>query len=141
MPRKVQPKLSKDQLLSLEMLHLEVVAAIEDGSFTYEQCYSWLGSCVLWLFVGVKLRKSVGVMQDAVKHAEAMLQSYHNGKLELDNDDIDLIKFWVDAMAYLAKHCTLTVASTCADIAENRVNNFIKELNDRRKDQQQQSSG
>ncbi len=141
MPRKVPAKLSRDQLLSLEALHLEVIAAIEDGSFTYEQCYSWLGSCVLWLFVGVELKKHVGSMQYLTTHAERMLREDHNGKLELDNDDIDMLKLGVDAMAELARTTSLALATHCADIAEKRVNNFIKELNDRRKDQQQQGSG
>ena len=97
---------------------------------------------MLWLFVGVELKHRVGEMQALATHAEGMLREYHKGKLELDTDDISMLKLGVDAMAELAKLTSLALATYCADIAERRVNKFMKELDEcKRKNQQQQSSG
>lgn len=140
MPRKI-PKLNVDQLLSLELLHIEVIAAIEEDAFTYEQCYSWYASCVLWLCVAARLRRGVGAMQAQAGLAELMLREYHKGKLELDTEAIDMLKYGVVVMAELAKLTSLQVASESADVAEVKVNSFLKELDEQRKDHHKQSSG
>lgn len=134
-------KLDPDQLRSLELLHTEVLAAVEDGTFTYEQCYSWYASCVLWMCVAARIRKNVGEMQALTVHAKTMLFNYHSGILELDSDDIDVLKSGVMCMAELAKLTPLQVASESADVAENRVNDFLKELHGERKSKHRQGSG
>jgi hypothetical protein len=103
LPRAFQPRLRRDQLLDLGLVHNENLDAIASGQAEPSMLWDFLGGVLLWHRAATLLGVGVDEMAPQIEVATRLVERYsRTGRVAFDGPDYQLAKIGVALMDALA---------------------------------------
>lgn len=126
-PRGLRPKLAKDQVLDLGLVHAVNLDAIAKGQADEAMLWDWVGGVLTWSKVAELLHVGVDEMNLQLGLATRLVERYgRTGRVAFDGPDYQLAKVGMDVMDQLAERVDRHTANVAADWSEARVNEMAE---------------
>lgn len=126
-PRGLRPKLAKDQVLDLGLVHAVNLDAIAKGQADEAMLWDWVGGVLTWSKVAELLQIGVDEMNEQLGLATRLVERYgRTGRVAFDGPDYQLAKVGMDVMDQLAERVDRHTANVAADWSEAKVNEMAE---------------
>lgn len=121
-PRGLRPRLTRDQLLDLGIVHAVNLDAIAKGEADEAMLWEWIGGVLTWSKVAELLATGEPEMRAQLELTERLIQRFaRTGRVAFDGPDYQLAKTGLDVMDRLAEIVDRPTAIIAADWSEKRL--------------------
>lgn len=121
-PRGLRPRLTRDQLLDLGIVHAVNLDAIAKGEADETMLWEWIGGVLTWSKVAELLATGEPEMRAQLELTERLIQRFgRTGRVAFDGPDYQLAKTGLDVMDRLAEIVDRPTAIIAAAWSEKRL--------------------
>jgi hypothetical protein len=118
----LRPKLDREQLRDLSLVHHVNLDALRNGSADAELMWQWLGGTLTWLRVAESLQLGLDDMRDQAALCLRVADRYRaTGQVTLTEDEYELAVAGVIVMDELARRVDRATAVRAADWSEEQI--------------------